>query len=73
MDGSGVAEVALPNIEGLVIGMAPATVVEVTLLQVVSTLTYNVLTEDERVQIPYSESDMKQIAIETLGVTLNID
>jgi nucleotide-binding universal stress UspA family protein len=61
LDGSDVAEAVLPNIEDLVIRMAPKTQVEVTLLQVISTITYNVLTDDDRAQIPYSESDIKQI------------
>lgn len=61
LDGSEVAEAALPNIEDLALKMAPKTEIEVTLLQVVSTITYNVLTDDVRAQIPYTESEMAQI------------
>jgi len=61
LDGSKVAEVALPNVEDLVVRMAPKTKIEVTLLQVISNLTYNVLTPEEQAQIPYSEADLKQI------------
>jgi nucleotide-binding universal stress UspA family protein len=61
LDGSKVAEVALPNVEDLVVRMAPKTKIEVTLLQVISNLTYNVLTPEEEAQIPYSEEDLKQI------------
>jgi len=61
LDGSKVAEAALPNVEDLVIRMAPKTRIVVTLLQVISNLTYNVLTPEELAQIPYSEADLKQI------------
>ena len=62
LDGSGVAEAVLPNVEDLAIKMAPATSIEVTLIQVISMMTYNVLTEDEKAQVPYSEADIKQIS-----------
>ena len=61
LDGSAIAEAVLPNIEDLALRMAPKTEVEATLVQVISTLTYNVLTEDDRAQIPYSQGDMNQI------------
>jgi nucleotide-binding universal stress UspA family protein len=61
LDGSKVAETALPNVEDLVIRMAPNTRIEITLLQVISNLTYNVLTPEEQAQIPYSAVDLKQI------------
>ena len=61
LDGSKVAECALPNVEELVVKMAPKTIIEVTLLQVISNITYNVLTPEELAQIPYSEADLAQI------------
>jgi nucleotide-binding universal stress UspA family protein len=61
LDGSKTGEAAIPNVEGLVVRMAPATKIEVILLQVVSLLTYNVLTESGTAQIPYNEKDMQQI------------
>jgi nucleotide-binding universal stress UspA family protein len=61
LDGSDVAEAILPDIEKIATRMAPNTQVEITLLQVISTLTYNVLTDDDRAQIPYSENDLRQI------------
>jgi nucleotide-binding universal stress UspA family protein len=67
LDGSKVAEAALPNVTDLAIRMSPGTKIEVTLLQVVSTLTYNVLTENENAQIPYSESDLKEIKRKALA------
>lgn len=61
LDGSDVAEAIITDVENLVLKMTPSTKVEVVLLQVVSTITYNVLTDDERAQIPYSENEMKLI------------
>jgi nucleotide-binding universal stress UspA family protein len=61
LDGSDVAESVLPNVEDLVVRMAPTTVIEVILLQVVSTLTYNVLTDDEAAQLPYNKDELEQI------------
>ena len=61
LDGSDVAEAALPNVEDLAIRMAPGTKIEVTLLQVISNLTFNYITDDERAQLPYSPDDLKHI------------
>ena len=61
LDGSKAAEAALPNVEDLVIRMAPKTVIEVTLLQVISNLTYNVMTPEEEAQIPYCDKELNQI------------
>ena len=66
LDGSKVAEAALPNVEDLVVRMAPGTRIEVTLLQVISNLTYNVLTPEEEAQIPYSEEELAKIKRSTL-------
>ena len=66
LDGSKVAEAALLNVVDLAIRMAPKTKIEVTLLQVISNLTYNVLTPEELAQIPYSEKDLKQITQKSL-------
>lgn len=61
LDGSKVAEAAITNVEDLAVRMAPTTKVKVTLLQVISNITYNVLTMEELAQIPYSEDELKQI------------
>jgi nucleotide-binding universal stress UspA family protein len=61
LDGSDVAEAALPNVEELAVRMAPGTNVEITLIQVISNLTYNFITDDERAQVPYKPDDLKQI------------
>ena len=61
LDGSEVAEAALPNVADLALKMAPETVVEVSLLQVITAINYNVLTESGSAQIPYTESELAQI------------
>jgi nucleotide-binding universal stress UspA family protein len=66
LDGSKVAEAALPNVADLAMRMAPKTRIEVTLLQVISNLTYNVLTPEELAQVPYSEEELKQIKLKSL-------
>jgi nucleotide-binding universal stress UspA family protein len=61
LDGSDVAEAIIPDVEDLVLKMAPVTRVDVVLLQVVSVINFNVLTDNVEEQIRYSEKDMKQI------------
>ena len=72
LDGSKVAEAALPNVENLVIRMAPKTKIKVTLLQVISNLTYNVLTPEELAQIPYTEADLEKIKQKSLKYLENV-
>jgi len=61
LDGSDVAEAIIPDVEDLVLKMAPVTRVEVVLFQVISKMNYNVLTEDESAQRPYTDNEMKQL------------
>jgi nucleotide-binding universal stress UspA family protein len=61
LDGSKVGEAALFNVENLALKLSPGTEVEVTLLQVISDLTYDFLTESDAAQLPHTESDLKQI------------
>jgi nucleotide-binding universal stress UspA family protein len=61
LDGSETAECVLPNVVDLAVRMAPTTDVEITLVQVISLLTFNVITDDERAQIPYSKDDLNQL------------
>jgi nucleotide-binding universal stress UspA family protein len=42
--------------------MAPVTRVELILFQVISKMNYNVLTEDERAQRPYTDNEMEQLS-----------
>jgi nucleotide-binding universal stress UspA family protein len=61
LDGSKVGEAALPEVESLVVKLAPDTQVEVTLLQVISDMTYDFLTDDEAAQLPYEQGDLQKI------------
>jgi nucleotide-binding universal stress UspA family protein len=61
LDGSRVGEAALGDVEELALKMMPETPVEVTLLQVVTPMTYDFLTEDQDAQLPYNDLDLKKI------------
>ena len=61
LDGSRVGEAALVDVEELALKMMPETPVEVTLLQVVTPMTYDFLTEDQDAQLPYNDLDLKKI------------
>jgi len=67
LDGSKVAEAVLPDVEDLVTRMSDSTSVQVTLLQVITNLTYNVLTPEELAQVPYSAADLKKIKQKSLN------
>ena len=61
LDGSKVGESALPYIEELVSKLSPEVKVEVTLFQVVTTLTHFVTVREAGTEIPYTEEEMEQI------------
>jgi nucleotide-binding universal stress UspA family protein len=61
LDGSKVGEAALPNVENLAFKLLPGTEVEVTLLQIISELTYDFVNQNDAAQLPYSASDLKKI------------
>src|SRR4030042_5377328 len=61
LDGSNVGEAVLTKLEELVLTNVPMPDVEVTFLKVISKINFNFLTEDEAAQIPYSESELKQL------------
>jgi nucleotide-binding universal stress UspA family protein len=62
LDVSDVAETIIPDAEDLVLKMAPVTRVEVILFQVISKINYNVLTEDERAQRPYTNNERERLS-----------
>ena len=66
LDGSKVGEAALPCVEELVSKLPPALKVEVTLFQVVSSLTHFIVAGEAGVQIPYTEQEMGQIKTKAL-------
>ncbi len=61
LDGSKVGEAALPYVEDLVSKLLPGSKVEITLLQVVSSLTRYIVAGEVGVQVPYTEKEMEQI------------
>jgi len=61
LDGSKVGEAALPYVEELVSKLAPKAKVEVTLLQVVSSLAHYIIAGEASAPIPYTEKEIEQI------------
>jgi len=60
LDGSETGEAALPNVGELISKLSPEVKVEVTLLRVISRLTYYVASEEAAVAVPYTEQEMAQ-------------
>jgi nucleotide-binding universal stress UspA family protein len=65
LDGSDTSEAVLPKIEDLVLRTTPRMDAEVTLLKVISKINYNMLTEDEGAQLPYSEEELSHFTQES--------
>jgi len=61
LDGSKVGEAALPYVEELVAKLALDTKVEVTLLQVISSLAHYIVAGEASAPIPYTEREIEQI------------
>jgi len=61
LDGSKLGEAALPYIEELVSKLSTGQKAEVTLLQVVSSLSHFIVAGEAGVQVPYTEQEMKAI------------
>ncbi len=61
LDSSRIGETALAHVEELVAKLSPKTKVEVTLLQVVSSLTHYVIAGEASVQVPYNDREIAQI------------
>ena len=61
LDGSKVGEAALPHVEELVSKLKPGLQAEVTLFQVVSSLTYYVVAGEASARVPYTENELEQI------------
>ena len=61
LDGSKIGEAALPYVEELVSNLSPRVKVEITLLQVVSLLTYYAVAGEAVAPISYTEKEMEQI------------
>jgi len=61
LDGSKAGEAALPELEKLVAKLLPEVKVEVTLLQVLSSLSHYVVAGEASARIPYTEQEMEQM------------
>ena len=61
LNGTEMGEAVLPHIEYLILESAPRHDAEVTLLHVLSVINFNVLTTDERAQLPYTEDDRNEL------------
>ena len=61
LDGSKVGEAALPYVEELVSKLSPEVKAEITLLQVVSSLTHYVVAGEAVAPVPYTEKEMEEI------------
>jgi len=61
LDGSKVGEAALPCVEDLVSKLVTGAKVEITLLQVVSSLNHYIVAGEAGVKVPYTEKEMEQV------------
>jgi nucleotide-binding universal stress UspA family protein len=61
LDGSKVGEAALPYVENLVSKFLPEPKVEVTLLQVLSSLSHYVVAGEATARVPYTEQEIQQM------------
>ena len=61
LDGTTFGESILPKLQTLVFDNAPGADVEVTLLRVISTVNFNVLTDNKAAQLPISADDLEDI------------
>ena len=61
LDGSKVGEAALPHVEELIIKLLPEPKVEVTLIQVLSSLSHYVVAGEASARVPYNEEEIEQM------------
>ena len=61
LGGTAMGEAVIPHLEFLVLDRAPRQEAEVTLLHVLPIINFNVLTTDERAQLPYTEDDRDKL------------
>ena len=61
LDGSKIGEAALPSVEDLISKLSPKLKVEVTLLQVVTSLTHYVVAGEVAAPVPYTERELELI------------
>lgn len=61
LDGTEASETVLPKLDSLVFKELRRSDIEITLLQVIPIVNYNVLTTDESAQLPYTDDDKKEL------------
>ncbi len=61
LDGTEMGEAVLPHLNSLILDSIPGQDMEVTLLHVLPIINFNVLTTDERAQLPYVEDDRREL------------
>ncbi|MFC2005246.1 universal stress protein [Chloroflexota bacterium] len=61
LDGSRVGEAALPIVEELITKLLPGEKVEVTLIQVLSSLSHYVIAGEETARVPYTPQEIEQM------------
>ncbi|MBP1707453.1 MAG: UspA domain protein [Chloroflexi bacterium] len=64
LDGTKTGEAILPRIENLVLKSSPKMEADITLLKVISNMNFNNLTDDDRAQLPISESERQELVAE---------
>jgi len=73
LDGSRVGEAALPYIEDLIMKLLPATKVEVTLIQVLSSLSHYIAAGEETTRVPYTAQEMEQMKEQAAGYLRRVE
>ncbi len=66
LDGSKVGEAALPYVEDLILKFLPEPKVEVTLMQVLSSLSHYVVAGEASARVPYTEEEIEQMKKQAL-------
>jgi len=61
LDGSKVGEAALPYVEDLVTKLLPEVKVEITFIQVLSSLSHYVVTGETTARVPFTEQEIEQM------------
>lgn len=72
LDGTIVGEAVIPKLEDLLLKTIPGNESEIILLRVISKINFNVLTHDERAQLPISDDEKAQLTGEAVGYLENV-
>ncbi len=73
LDGSKVGEAALPSVYDLIAKLLPAVKVEVTLIQVLSSLSHYIAAGEETARVPYTAQELEQMKEQALQYLLKIE